>query len=48
VSDPNLRFNLLVELYENMAVVVELLYGYVRFGTVADMIDAQARYCDSV
>jgi hypothetical protein len=48
VSDPNLRFNLLVELYENMAVVVELLYGYVRFGTVADVIDAQARYCEGL
>jgi hypothetical protein len=47
-SDPNLRFNLLVELYENMAVVVELLYGYVRFGTVADVIDAQARYCEGL
>ena len=48
VSDPNLRFNLLVELYENMAVVVELLYGYVRFGTVADVIGAQARYCEGL
>ncbi|MCL6536533.1 MAG: hypothetical protein K6U77_10735, partial [Armatimonadetes bacterium] len=47
-NDPNLRFNLLVELYENMAVVAELLYGYVYFGTVADVIEAQARYLDGV